>query len=413
MKLLKQSTASTVIVGPVLDANGAAVTTAVVGDFRIAKNGTIATLSGATVTHDANGYYTVALTTGNTDTVGRLAIYSGNTAHSMATHHWTVLLASVFDAILANATNSTGGLVTATGSVTALAGAISTYAGGDTAGTSTLLTRLPSAISLSGGAVTVGTNNDKTGYSLTPTTGLGNQTANITGSVSSVTARVTANTDQWAGVAVTGMPMPTYTQPTGFLTATFPATVSSFAGGAVASVSGSVGSISGVTFPTNFGVLGINSSGHVSRVTLVDTTTANTDMRGTDNAALASNWTATRAGYLDSVVLAANNNQRTVQITGSQHIAADVHEMQTDVIDADAIAASAVTELQAGLATAANLLIVSDRVSYSLAVLVGACSDAQTAAETYTLTIGGNTFTVDYTGLDSSGNRSTTTLSKV
>jgi hypothetical protein len=206
--------------------------------------------------------------------------------------------------------------------------------------------------------------------------------------------------------------MPTYTQPTGFLAATFPATVSSYAGGAVASVSGSVGSISGVNFPTNFGSLGINSSGHVSRVTLVDTTTANTDMRGTDNAALASAWTATRAGYLDSVLLAQNANQRTVQVTGSNHVAADVHEMQTDVFDADAIAASAVTELQAGLATAANLLIVSDRVSYSLAVLVGACSDAQTAAETYTLTIGGNTFTVDYTGLDSSGNRSTTTLSK-
>jgi hypothetical protein len=82
------------------------------------------------------------------------------------------------------------------------------------------------------------------------------------------------------------------------------------------------------------------------------------------------------------------------------------------VITAAALATDAVTEIQTGLATAANLLIVSDRVSYSLAVLVGACSDAQTAAETYTLTIGGNTFTVDYTGLDSSGNRSTTTLSK-
>ena len=117
MKLLKQSTASTVVVGPVLDANGAAVTTAVVGDFRLAKNGTTATLSGATVTHDANGYYTVALTTSNTDTVGRLAIYSGNTAHSMALHHWTVLLASVFDALQTNATNTTGGLATATAAI--------------------------------------------------------------------------------------------------------------------------------------------------------------------------------------------------------------------------------------------------------------------------------------------------------
>lgn len=41
-------------------------------------------------------------------------------------------------------------------------------------------------------------------------------------------------------------------------------------------VSGSVGSVSGITFPTNFGVLGINSSGHVSRVTLADTLTTYT-----------------------------------------------------------------------------------------------------------------------------------------
>ena len=133
---------------------------------------------------------------------------------------------------------------------------------------------------------------------------------------------------------------------------------------------------------------------------------------GFGTAVLESRLTATRAGYLDSVLLAQNSNQRTVQVTGSNHVASDVHAFQADVIDAAAIAASAVTELQSGLATAANLLIVSDRVSYGLAVLVGACSDAQTAAETYTLSIGGNTFTVDYSGLDASGNRSTTTLSK-
>lgn len=40
----------------------------------------------------------------------------------------------------------------------------STYAGGDTSGVTTLLSRIGSAISLSAGAVTVGTNNDKTGY---------------------------------------------------------------------------------------------------------------------------------------------------------------------------------------------------------------------------------------------------------
>ena len=36
--------------------------------------------------------------------------------------------------------------------------------------------------------------------------------------------------------------------------------------------------------PTNFDTLAINASGHISRVTLVDTTTTNTDMRGTNGA---------------------------------------------------------------------------------------------------------------------------------
>ena len=39
----------------------------------------------------------------------------------------------------------------------------------------------------------------------------------------------------------------------------------------------------------------------VQGVVLVDTTTANTDMRGTDSAALAVNYTAARAGYLDNI----------------------------------------------------------------------------------------------------------------
>ena len=71
-----------------------------------------------------------------------------------------------------------------------------------------------------------------------------------------------------------------------------------------------------------------------------------------------------------------------------------------------------IDEIQAGLATAANQTTILDRVSYCLSALAGNCSDAQTAAETYVLSIGGNTYTVDYSGLDASGNRSTTTLSK-
>ena len=70
------------------------------------------------------------------------------------------------------------------------------------------------------------------------------------------------------------------------------------------------------------------------------------------------------------------------------------------------------TKIQSGLATVSNQVILIDRVSYALTALVGACSDAQTAAETYVLSIGGNTYTLDYSGLDASGNRSTTTLTK-
>jgi hypothetical protein len=95
------------------------------------------------------------------------------------------------------------------------------------------------------------------------------------------------------------------------------------------------------TFPTHFGSLLINSSGHLSRVTLVDTTTTNSDMRGTDGAALATHWTSTRAGYLDSVLIAANSN-RTVQVTGSHHVAAVIHDLEPAVIEPQHFAAGAI-----------------------------------------------------------------------
>jgi hypothetical protein len=137
---------------------------------------------------------------------------------------------------------------------------------------------------------------------------------------------VTANTDQWNGVTVTGMPMPTYTQPTGFLAATFPATVSSFAGGAVASVTGSVGSISGVTFPTHFNDLEITANGHVSA----------------------------------AVYTIANNSITASSIQGGAITAA---KFATDAISAAALAADAVTEIQSGLATSAAVAAVQADVT--------------------------------------------------
>jgi hypothetical protein len=146
------------------------------------------------------------------------------------------------------------------------------------------------------------------------------------------------------------------------------------------------------SFPSNFGALLINGSGHISRVVLVDTCSVNTDMRGTDGAALASVWTATVAGRIDmplSDIPTAGENADAVwdevmsghttagtyggriprsdtsnvevKITGSKHLAADVHELQPAVIeaqhfalgaiDANAVAADASSEIATAVRT--------------------------------------------------------------
>jgi hypothetical protein len=287
---------------------------------------------------------------------------------------------------------------------------------------------------------------------------LTNTTISASQVVASVTARVTANTDQWGGVSVTGMPMPTYTQPTGFLSATFPATVSSYAGGAVASVSGSVGSVtSPVTVGTNNDKTGYSLatapptagviadavwdeaySGHTTAGTfgkLMDTLRkSNTVIEGTILASPTPTTTVFRISGADyptgalagsvlwmnsgtsqeqnsPILTTVNNGDGTITVTLENPLVTAPSAGDTVLIDPTSHVHS-VAEIQAGLATAANLLIAIDRVSYCLSALAGACSDAQTAAETYVLSIGGNTYTVDYSGLDASGNRSTTTLTK-
>ena len=59
-----------------------------------------------------------------------------------------------------------------------------------------------------------------------------------------------------------------------------------------------------------------------------------------------------------------------------------------------------------------HLQRLEDRLGFLMAGAFGACADPQTAGETYAITINGNTFTADFTGLDSTGTRTTTTLTK-
>ena len=147
-------------------------------------------------------------------------------------------------------------------------------------------------------AVTAGTVSDKTGYTLSAS-GL----ASITAWTVAITGNITGNLSGSVG-SVSGP-------------------VASVTGNVGGNVNGFVGSISGVTFPPNFGAILINASGHISRVTLVDTTTTNTDMRGTDGAALASIWTSTVAGRIDAAIS-----------TRSSHSAADVWGVATRTLTA-------------------------------------------------------------------------------
>ncbi len=111
MHILKQSTAASVLVGPVLDSTGAAYTGAAIGDFNLTKNGTSAAMaSAATATHDHNGHYVIAMTTGNTDTLGRATITCNKATYAMALRAFEVLTATTFDAIVTNAAGGANGL---------------------------------------------------------------------------------------------------------------------------------------------------------------------------------------------------------------------------------------------------------------------------------------------------------------
>ena len=64
------------------------------------------------------------------------------------------------------------------------------------------------------------------------------------------------------------------------------------------------------------------------------------------------------SGSFGERLLRSTTQQAEVAVTGSNHVAADIHELQNDVITAVTIDATAITEIQTGLATASELLSV-------------------------------------------------------
>ena len=300
----------------------------------------------------------------------------------------------------------------------------------------------------------------------------------------------------------------------GYTGTALPAAAADAAGGLVISDAGGLdvdtylGRITGnvalaSSLPSNFSLLGINGSGHVSRVTLVDTTTTNTDMvaaaptaasvadavwdealsghtvagstgkaikqlkegvisvEGSVNDSSAttttfvSNLTETTDGfYHDKVIVfisgdLAGQARHIETYTGSTKSITVSTAFTSAPADADeflilATHEHSISEIQAGLATSASIAALNDLSSadvtaavptaaqirteidgnstqlallvdgqgYQLTILAGAISNAGTATEAFTFTYNSTDYAATYAGLDTSGNRGTTVLSK-
>jgi len=130
-----------------------------------------------------------------------------------------------------------------------------------------------------------------------------------------------------------------------------------------------------ITAATGIVLAGVEHTGAIiPRVTLVDTTTTNTDMRGTDGA----NTTAPATPANVSAVTTTLAAKLPAALVGGR-IDASVGAVATDAINAAAIAADAVTEIQVGLATALELAKVPKVGGTHVYTQVSADSGAKTA----------------------------------
>jgi hypothetical protein len=172
-------------IGPVLDSAGAEVnSTMLISDFRLVKNGTGAAMaSAASITHVANGHYTLSMTTGNTDTLGTLTVSCHKTGAQMPRSQMMVLPVKVYDSIVAGSDNLEVDAIQLLGTAIltpAVAGTLDVNAkqfGGATVNATTSVT-IPTSATL---ATTAGA--------------VGSVTGNVTGSVGSVTGLTAANLD--------------------------------------------------------------------------------------------------------------------------------------------------------------------------------------------------------------------------
>ena len=235
----------------------------------------------------------------------------------------------------------------------------------------------------------------KTGYTLTATTGLGNQTSNITGTIT--TATNLTNLPAGVQTSITNIEADTSELQTdwangGRLDLILDARATQTSVDAIQSDTNDIQTRLPAALEGGRMAAALDSAG---RLAIWNTLTTQS-------------FTADSFGEL--IIISDGTNGREVKVTGSGHIAADVHECQpdglTDSTEIAAINTAAVTTIPA------SLLILNDGVGYLTSALLGTISDAGTAGETYVVTFGGATYTLDYTGLDATGNRTGVTRTK-
>lgn len=164
-QILRQSTAVDVLIGPFLDSGDAyTAETGLSPAVKISKNGqALAAKSDVTVpVHDADGYYNCELDATDTNTVGTIVLtVAGSATHLPVRHEFQVIEEATYDYLYAAGATPIADINAECDTALSDYGAV-------------VPADLPAnfadlAITASTGRVTVGTNNDKTGYSLSGT----------------------------------------------------------------------------------------------------------------------------------------------------------------------------------------------------------------------------------------------------
>lgn len=332
MIYLRQSTASQeVILGPFLDdTDGKTAETGLTianTDIKIWKTGgtTESDKNSGGATHIASGRYYAVLDATDTNTIGPLEVNVHVSGALPVKVKCCVLDEAVFDVLFGTT-------------------APSTYAGGDTSGTTTLLSRIGGAITITSGRVNANITHIAAAAVSTSTAQLGVNVVNFGGSAGTfASGRPAVNASYIGGVPVTAT-----------TSITFPSTCTvATTTGAVGSVTGAVGSVTG-TVGSVTGNVGGNVVGSVGSIATGGITAASFAAGAIDAAAIAN-------GAIDAATFAADVDAEILSYLVDDATRIDASALNT------ATGTTIPTNLDAAVSTRATPAQVNTEVDTALA----------------------------------------------